>query len=169
MPSLTHAARVPPLVWPRTDAKVYAPRMVVDMRTNARHCPCARNLLRLRVLLTQRLTPRKLPCCGGSLFTMGKQSKHMKHKQIYLIDLKASVAESKAAKCNCNDLFVSACLPKPENSASAPSFRVCAPLTRAACPCPRAQTESTQKVLDAYVKKYDVSMKSPLVAGMLVK
>ena len=30
---------------------------------------------------------------------MGKQSKHMKHKGIFLVDLKKAVAEEKKSKC----------------------------------------------------------------------
>ena len=38
---------------------------------------------------------------------MGKQSKHMKHKCIFLNDLKMSLAESVGGKCNNTDKFVS--------------------------------------------------------------
>ena len=100
---------------------------------------------------------------------MGKQSKHMKHKQIYLIDLKKEVQEAAAAKCQNNGLFVRT-LPRPN---------ICRPVLPKYCPtkycppvptphktcrffCHAVQEEATTKVLNAYTKKYDVSMKSPL-------
>ena len=37
---------------------------------------------------------------------MGKESKHMKMKCIYLCDLKKEVEEAKAAKCHDKELFL---------------------------------------------------------------
>ena len=53
----------------------------------------------------RRLSLSLSPPIGRQSATMGKQSKHMKHKCIFLNDLRADLAESKAAKCYNNAGF----------------------------------------------------------------
>ena len=97
---------------------------------------------------------------------MGKQSKHMKHKGIYLCDLRKEFDETKASKALNSDLHVRALGLPPKGEGGRlifyPTWCAETRTDPAALACVCSQSKATEKSLNAYVKHYSTSMKSVL-------